>query len=153
MRIRLAASAILALLCSVSFAHEYQAGELHIAHPWSRALPPNAPTGAAYFVVHNNGKSEDRLLGAQTPRAEKAELHSHVHLGEVMRMHRIDSLGIPAGGAVTFAPGGNHLMLFGLKQPLVAGERFALTLEFEKAGKVEVEVVIEAEAPAEQHQH
>lgn len=153
MRIRLVAAVILALVCSASFAHEYQAGELHIAHPWSRALPPNAPVGAAYFVVHNSGESEDRLLGAQTPRAEKAELHTHVHMGEVMKMQKIDSLGIPAGGAVTFAPGGNHLMLFGLQQPLVAGERFALTLEFEKAGKVDVEVVIEAEAPAEQHQH
>ncbi|MGH8352985.1 MAG: copper chaperone PCu(A)C [Pseudomonas sp.] len=153
MRTRLLAAALLALVCSASFAHEYPAGELHIAHPWSRALPPNAPVGAAYFVVHNNGKREDRLLGAQTPRAEKAELHTHVQLGEVMKMQKIDSLGIPPGGTVTFAPGGNHLMLFGLKQPLVAGERFALTLEFEKAGKVEVEVAVEAEAPAEQHQH
>ena len=153
MRIRLLASAVLALLCSASFAHEYQAGELHIAHPWARALPPNAPVGAAYFVVHNSGKTEDRLLGAQTPRAEKAELHTHVQIGDVMKMQKIDSLGIPAGGEAKLVPGGSHLMLFGLKQPLVAGERFPLTLEFEKAGKVEVEVAIEAEAPAEEHQH
>ncbi|MBX9756541.1 MAG: copper chaperone PCu(A)C, partial [Pseudomonadaceae bacterium] len=59
-------------------------------------------------------------------------------------------VGIPAGGEAKFAPGGNHLMLFGLQKPLVAGERFPLTLEFEKAGKVEVEVVIEASEP-DQH--
>jgi len=150
MLIRLLATSLLALACSSSFAHEYQVAELQIAHPWSRALPPNAAAGAAYFVVHNQGKTEDRLLGAQTPRATKTEIHAMVQLGEVMKMQQLDSVGIPAGGEAKFAPGGNHLMLFGLQKPLVAGERFPLTLEFEKAGKVEVEIVIEANAP-EQH--
>ncbi len=150
MLIRLLASSLLVFACSNSVAHEYSAGELQIAHPWSRALPPNAVTGAAYFVVHNQGKSEDRLVGAQTPRATKAEIHTMLQLGEVMKMQKLDSVGIPAGGDAKFAPGGNHLMLFGLQKPLVAGERFPLTLEFEKAGKVEVEVVIEASAP-DQH--
>ncbi|RJG11086.1 copper chaperone PCu(A)C [Pseudomonas cavernicola] len=148
MLVRMLTSTLLALVCSASFAHEYTAGELHIAHPWARALPPNAPTGAAYFVIHNHGQTEDRLIGAATPRAAKAELHTIVQLGEVMKMQHLDSVGIPVGGEVKFAPGGTHLMLFGLKQPLVAGERFPLTLQFEKAGKVDVEVAIEAEAPA-----
>lgn len=150
MLIRLLASSLLVLACSNSFAHEYTAGELHITHPWSRALPPNAATGAAYFVVHNQGKTEDRLLGAQTPRATKTEIHTMLQLGEVMKMQKLDSVGIPAGGEATFAPGGTHLMLFGLQKPLVAGERFPLTLQFEKAGKVDVEVVIEANEP-DQH--
>jgi len=153
MRIRLLASVVLALCCSPSLANDYRVGDLHIANVWARALPPNAPAGAAYLLVHNSGKTQDRLLGAQTPRAEKAELHAHVQIGEVMRMQKIDSLGIPAGGDVKLAPGGNHLMMFGLKQPMMAGERFPLILEFEKAGKVEVEVAIEAEAPAEEHKH
>lgn len=148
MLIRLLASSLLALVCTNSIAHEYTAGELQIAHPWSRALPPNAAAGAAYFVVHNQGKTEDRLLGAKTPLATKTEIHTMLHLGEVMKMEKLDSVGIPAGGEVKFAPGGTHLMLFGLQKPLVAGERFPLTLEFEKAGKVDVEVVIEATEPA-----
>lgn len=147
MLIRLVASALLALVCNSSFAHEYSAGELQIAHPWSRALPPNAVTGAAYLVVHNQGKTEDRLLSAQTPRATKTEIHTMLQLGEVMRMQKLDSVGIPAGGETTLAPGGTHLMLFGLQMPLVAGERFPLTLQFEKAGKVDVEVLIEAAEP------
>lgn len=145
---RLFASALLSLLCATAGAHEYSVGDLHIDHPWSRALPPNVPNGAAYFVVHNNGKVGDRLLSASTPIADKAELHAHVHIGEVMRMQQITSVGIPAGGEARFEPSSNHVMLFGLKRPLAGGERFPLTLEFEKAGKVEVEVAVQADAPA-----
>ncbi|MDP3847844.1 MAG: copper chaperone PCu(A)C [Pseudomonas sp.] len=147
MLIRLFGYSLLAFACSSSFAHDYSAGELQIAHPWSRALPPNAVTGAAYLDVHNQGKTVDRLLGAQTPRATKTEIHTMLQLGEVMKMQKLDSVGIPAGGDTKLAPGGTHLMLFGLQKPLVAGERFPLTLLFEKAGKVEVEVLIETAEP------
>ena len=153
MLIRLLGASVLALACSVANAHEYSAGQLQIAHPWSRALPPNAVTGAAYFVVHNNGNSEDRLLAISTPQADKAEMHTMVQIGEMMKMQALDSVGIPAGGDAKFAPGGNHVMLFGLHKPLVAGERFPLTLQFEKAGKVAVEVVVEAKDPPEHADH
>jgi hypothetical protein len=154
MRVRLLAAAALSLLCTLSLAHDYQLGELHIDHPWARALPPNAPAGAAYFTVQNQGEQDDRLLGAQTPLADKAELHTHVQEGDMMKMQMIGSLSIPAGSDVVFAPGAHHVMLFGLKRPLVAGERFPLTLEFEKAGKLEVEVTIEETAPpSSEHAH
>nr|WP_137973061.1 copper chaperone PCu(A)C [Pseudomonas sp. F(2018)] len=153
MRLKLAPFVLLALLGNPAVAHDYSVGELHIDHPWSRALPPTAPNGAAYFVVHNKGTAGDRLLGASTPLAATAELHTHVHLGDVMKMQKVDSVGVPANGEARFEPSSNHVMLFGLKQPLVAGERFPLTLEFEKAGKVEVEVAIEAEAPKAEHHH
>lgn len=123
---------------------------------WSRAMPPTAPTGAVYFVLHNPSDAPDRLVGVQTHRAEKAELHTHVHEGEVMRMERIDSVEVPAGGDVAFKPGGNHVMLFKLTEPLVAGERFPLTLIFEKAGEVKVDVTIQDQAPepnANAHAH
>ncbi len=141
---RFLAVTALSLTCSLSFAHEYSTAELKIDHPWSRELPPNAAAGGAYFVVHNHGKTADRLIGVQTPQAAKAEMHTMVQLGEVMKMQQLDSVGIPAGGEAVFAPGGNHVMLFGLKKPLVAGERFPMTLQFEHAGKVEVEVQVEA---------
>jgi copper(I)-binding protein len=152
MFLRLLASTVLAFSCN-SFAHEYSAGELQIAHPWSRALPANAAAGAAYFVVHNQGKTADRLLSASTPRAAQTEIHTMLQLGEVMKMQKLDSVGIPAGGEAKFAPGGTHLMLFGLQKPLVAGERFPLTLQFEQAGKVEVEVSIEAIASEDHAEH
>jgi copper(I)-binding protein len=135
-------------------AHEYEAGSLHIDHPWSREMPPVAPTAAAYFVIHNNGQTADRLLGASTPVAQKAELHEHVHAAGVMKMQQVQTVEVPAGGEVTFAPMGYHIMLFGLKQQAKDGERFPLTLNFEKAGTVEVEVAVQKEAPSPAaHEH
>ena len=135
-------------------AHEYEAGSLHIDHPWSREMPPVAPTAAAYLVIHNNGQTADRLLGASTPVAQKAELHEHVHAGGVMKMQQVPTVEVPAGGEVTFAPMGYHIMLFGLKQQAKDGERFPLTLNFEKAGAVEVQVAVQKEAPSPAaHEH
>lgn len=132
------------LACALpSFAHDYKAGDLTIDHPWSRELPPNAPAGAAYFTLKNQGAAADRLLGVSTPRAQKSELHTHVHQDGLMKMQRVPAVEIPAKGEVAFQPGANHVMLFGLTQPLKAGEQFPLTLEFEKAGKVEVQVKVE----------
>lgn len=133
-------------------AHEYEVGQLHIDHPWSREMPPVAPTAAAYFVVHNKGSEADRLLSVSTPVAGKAELHEHVHADGVMKMQQVQDVVIPAGGEVRFEPMGYHVMLFNLKQQAKDGERFPMTLNFEKAGKVDVEVAVQKEAPAD-HEH
>ena len=139
---RILFSSLLVLSGSAALAADYQIGGLTVSDPWSRALPPNAPAGAAYFTVKNNGQAEDRLIGAESAIAGKAELHTHIKAGEMMRMQRVESVAVPASGEAAFAPGGNHVMLIGLQRPLVAGERFPLTLQFEKAGKIEVEVQI-----------
>lgn len=123
-----------------SFAHEYKVGELLVEHPWSRELPVDIPGGAAYFTVHNQGGQTDRLVGVSSPRAQKCDLHSQASSNGMMDMQHTSSVDIPAHGEVTFQPGGNHVMLSGLDKPLKAGEQFPLTLEFEKAGKVEVQV-------------
>lgn len=145
------------LACALpSVAAQYQAGDLLIDQPWSRELPPNAPAGAAYFTLHNQGGTVDRLIGASTPRAENSELHTHVHQDGLMKMQQIPAVEIPANGAVVFQPGGNHVMLFGLGKPLTAGEHFPLTLEFEKAGKVEVQVEVktaDGQMPMSHGQH
>lgn len=129
-------------------AHEYEAGQLHIDHPWSREMPPVAPTAAAYFVIQNKGSEADRLLSASTPVAGKAELHEHLHADGVMKMQEVKDVAIPAGGEVKFEPMGYHVMLLDVKQQAKDGERFPLILDFEKAGKVEVEVAVHKEAPA-----
>ncbi len=128
-------------------AHQAMAGAPAVTHAWSRAMPPSAPTGAVYFTLRNPGDKADRLIDVRTPRAEKAELHTHVHEGEVMRMKRVDAVDVPAGGEVEFKPGGHHVMLFKLSEPLVAGEQFPLTLIFENAGEVDIEVSIQDQAP------
>lgn len=140
---------IAALLSPSLFAnaHDYSVGNLHIEHPWSRAMPPVAPTAAAYFVVHNKGSDADRLLSASTPMAGKAELHEHIHADGLMKMQQVQNVEIPAGGEVKFEPMGYHVMLFNLKQQAKDGERFPLTLTFEKAGAVEVEIAVHKDAP------
>lgn len=154
-QILFACTALLALSATAQ-AHEYQVGSLHIDHPWTRAMPPGAPNGAAYLVVHNRGETADRLLGADTPAAAKAEVHEHVHQDGLMKMRQVEGgLAIPAGAEAVLEPGGTHLMLFGLKQPLEDGQRFPLTLHFEKAGDLQVDVVVQKDAPAatSEHQH
>jgi copper(I)-binding protein len=136
-------------------AHEYQVGQLHIDHPWSREMPPVAPTAAAYFVVHNKGDTDDRLLGVDTPVAGKAEIHEHAHVNGLMKMQQVHNVVIPAGGEVKFAPMGYHVMLFNLKQQAQAGDRFPMTLTFEKAGPVTVDVAVQKDEPAAEggHEH
>jgi copper(I)-binding protein len=148
-----------ALLLPACFAnaHEYAVGEIHVAHPWSQELPPNAPTVAAYFVINNNGKTADRLLSVASPIAGLAELHEHVKQGDLMKMQQVPSVEIPAGGNITFAPMAYHVMLLELKDRslLSDGKRFPLTLNFEKSGDVTVEVTVQKQAPAgtEEHMH
>ena len=138
-------------------AHEYKAGEIQIAHPWSQELPPNAPTVAAYFVLHNTGKSPDTLLGVDTPIAGKAELHEHVVQGDLMKMQRVPEVTIAPGAEVKFAPMAYHVMLLELKDRslLSDGKRFPLTLHFAKTGDVTVEVAVQKQAPegTTEHKH
>ncbi len=118
-----------------------------VTQVWSRAMPPSAPTGAVYFTLMNHGDTPDRLIAVKTPRAEKAELHTSVHEGDVMRMERIESVELPARSQVAFQPGGHHVMLFKLAKPLVAGEHFPVTLTFEQAGDLTLDVPIREQGP------
>ncbi|MBP5957452.1 copper chaperone PCu(A)C [Pseudomonas anatoliensis] len=148
---------IAALLLPACFAHahEYKAGELEIAHPWSQELPPNAPTVAAYFVIHNTGKTADRLLSVDSPIAPEAQLHEHVMQGDLMKMQQVPSVDIPAGGNVTFAPMAYHVMLLNPTERslLSDGKRFPLTMHFEKAGDVTVEVAVQKKPPENTKAH
>ncbi|MGL6070681.1 copper chaperone PCu(A)C [Craterilacuibacter sp.] len=146
---KLLVTALLATLSLPTLAHATEAGTLSIHHPWSRVMPVAAPNGAAYFMLENKGKTADKLIAASTPRAQKAELHTHIHDNGVMRMREVQGgVAVPAGQTIKFAPGGLHVMLLGLNSPLVKGEHFPLTLKFEKAGEVKLDVVVEDGMPA-----
>jgi len=148
-------AALLLPVCAAANAEDFKVGELVVSEPWSQELPPNAPTVAAYFVIHNQGEHADRLLSVDTPVAAKAELHEHVMQGDLMKMQQVPSVAIPAGGNVTFAPMAYHVMLLGLKDRslLADGKQFPLTLTFEKAGKVEVQVSVHKAPPMAGHEH
>jgi len=140
------------LICSValavSFGGRLQAqtaspNPITVGHPWARATPKGATTGAAYMTVTNNGASADRLVGATTPLADKVQFHKETEDNGVSRMREVRSMDLDPGTKVVFKPGDLHMMIVGLKQPLTEGKTFALTLQFEKAGSVKVTVPIE----------
>lgn len=139
-RLILAAPLLLALPAA---AQEQRAGDLVIAQPWSRAAGQGG-TGAGFLTVSNRGAVADRLLGASTPAARATELHTHMREGEVMRMRPVPAIEIPPGGAVKLEPGGYHLMLIGLAVPLKQGETVPVTLRFEHAGEVTVQLHVES---------
>ncbi|MYB39977.1 copper chaperone PCu(A)C [Candidatus Saccharibacteria bacterium] len=114
------------------------AGPLTVEDARARILLPSRP-GAAWLTIRNAG-GEDRLVGAESPAAERVELHTHIHEGGVTMMRKVEAIDLPAGGETVLESGGDHLMLFGLKGGLKAGDRFPLTLLFEKAGALTVEV-------------
>ncbi|MBP2230590.1 copper chaperone PCu(A)C [Azospirillum agricola] len=131
-----------------ALAHDYKAGPIAIDHPWARATAPSAPNGAAYFVLNSVGPDGDRLLSASTPVAEKAELHTHLMDNGVMKMRPVNAIEVTPGSPAALAPGGLHVMLLGLKQPLVKGRSFPLTLVFEKAGAATVQVDVQGAGEA-----
>ncbi|WP_240046986.1 copper chaperone PCu(A)C [Paracraurococcus ruber] len=120
-----------------------QVGDIAVAHPWTRAAGQGG-TGAGFLAISNRGAVADRLVGVATPAARVAELHTHIRDGEVMRMRPVPAIDLPAGQTVTLQPGGLHLMLIGLAQPLVQGQSVPVTLRFERAGEVTVQLQVQA---------
>jgi len=150
LRIRFATlSAGLALFAAVlmapASAQEARTGDLVITQAWGRATPGGAKTGGAYLTIENKGTVPDRLLGGSTDVASKVDVHEMAMDDGVMKMRLLDKgLVIEPGKTVKLAPGGLHLMFIDLKNPLKQGDKVPVTLEFEKAGKVQVLFPIEA---------
>lgn len=144
----------LALACAAlaAHAHDYKIGAITIDRPYARATLPGQPTGGAYLRLDNRGPA-DRLLAAKCDIARSVELHEMKMEGDVMRMRQLDAIDVPSNQATVLKPGGLHVMLMGLKAPLKEGQRFPMTLKFEKAGEVKVEVSVDAVQPADASPH
>lgn len=108
-----------------------------VSRPWVRTNPVPGRPSAAFFEVDNSSAKDDRLTGVSVPGGGRGELHTHEHKDGIMRMFRIDSVVVPAGGQLALAPGGHHIMLFDLP-PLEVGGRLSLILHFEHAGDVDI---------------
>ena len=119
------------------------AQQIRPEHAWARETPPGATVGAAYFRVVNPGPA-DRLVGASTAIADHVELHQSKVEHGMMQMRELKQVAVPAHGTVVFSPGTMHAMLVGLKQPLHAGDHVALTLLFEHAGAMTIDVPVRA---------
>jgi periplasmic copper chaperone A len=140
--------AALLLACAfgsgVVLAHDYALKSLKIDHPFARATPPGAKTGGVFVSVENTGTEPDRLLGVSSPVAGVAELHQMSVDAGVMKMRGVAALEVRPGETLQLKPGGYHVMLSELRQPLKVGDRFPMTLKFQNAGAVEVSVWVEA---------
>lgn len=128
-----------------ALAHAATRPAIKVENAWVRAAPVGATAGAAYMTLTNTGAAADRLIGGASTQAARVEVHEMSMDGGVMRMRPVDGgLAIPAGGTVALKPGGYHIMLIGLKGPLSAGGKLALTLKFEKAGAMRLTLPVQA---------
>ena len=133
----------LAIACATTAqAADFTIGNITISGPWIRATPGKVPNGAGYLTLHNQG-ADDRIVSISSTVSPRAELHTHIADGDIMRMRRLeDGLELASGSTVMLAPHGHHIMLMGLKAPLKAGDTVDLTLTFEKAGKLTIDVPV-----------
>jgi copper(I)-binding protein len=144
-----------AILSIVSTVGAY-GGDITIDDAFARASAGAAKVGGAFMTLRNSGATADALVGVKSPVAARAELHTHIKDGDIMRMRQIEAIDVPAGGSVSLQPGGLHVMLIELKQPLKQGEAFPLTLTFATAGTMTIEVPVKSQAemaPMPSHQH
>jgi copper(I)-binding protein len=158
--LRQALAALLVTLSLPTLAHDAHVGDIAIGHPFATPTIPGMTTGAAYFTtLENAGAGADKLVRASTPAAARVEIHTmSVDAQGVMRMREVDGIALAPKAKLQMKPGtGLHLMLVGLKAPLKEGASFPMTLEFERGGKVEVNVVVQKpkadDAPATMHMH
>ena len=133
------ACAALALLLN---ACRPDAAPIVIQNARSPAPPPGAPVAAVYLDVES--PRDDVLLAAQTPIAERTEMHMTIMENDMMQMRPSPTVALPAGETVQFAPAGLHFMLRDLREQPAAGSSFPLKLTFQRAGEVEVQVRVHA---------
>ncbi|MCP9630805.1 copper chaperone PCu(A)C [Rhodopseudomonas palustris] len=149
-----ASAAVISLLSTAAVqAAEVKAGDLVIDQAWSRATPGGAKVAGGYLTIENKGSAADRLVSATADVSGKVEIHEMSMDGGVMKMRMLEKgLPIEPGKTVKLAPGGYHIMFQELKSPLKEGDKLPVTLQFEKAGKVQVTFDVEgvgAKAPGD----
>lgn len=133
---------ILLALVAAAVALPAFADGLTVTNAWSRSTPPVAKVGVVYFTLKNDTGRSDRLLKLSTPVASKVEVHRTEVLDGIARMREVAVLHVKANQTLEFQPGGLHVMLTGLKKPLVAGTTYELQLLFEVAGPRTVKVAV-----------
>ena len=148
---------LLAFVAGSAAAHQFKVGDLEIGHPWTRETPAGAKVAGGYLSVTNNGKEADRLIGGSLDASGRLEVHEMKMEGDVMKMRPLnDGVEIKPGETIKLAPGGMHLMFLDLKRPFKKDEMIKGQLQFERAGKVDVEFKVDsvgATGPAAGHMH
>ena len=137
-----ACAAAILLADPAAAARIYNKGLIQLRDPWTRATPPGAEVAAGYVEIRNTGKEADRLIAASSPAAARVELHLMSREGGVMKMREAPGFSMPPRKLLSLKPNGPHLMLVGLRQPLLKGQHIPLLLQFERAGEVRVELEV-----------
>lgn len=135
------AFALLGAIAATVSADETASPALEVRDAWARATPPGSSVAAVYLTIQG-GAVPDRLVAASTARAADTQIHSVTEDAGITRMRPVEGIEVPPHARVHLAPQAEHLMLMGLVQPLVEGERFQVTLEFAAAGKREASVEV-----------
>lgn len=141
---------LIVLLCSLVTGVLY--AEVIVTDASVRLLPPGVPNTAAYFSIHNDSDKSQILTGASADFATKAEIHNHIMVDGMMRMQQQSEVLIPPGETVHFSPGGLHIMLFGLKQPLSEGQSLTFSLQTKEGETVSITAKV-ARPKASAHSH
>jgi periplasmic copper chaperone A len=142
---KLALLAALLTGAPAAFAQGNGTSTIAVEQPWARATPAGALTGVVYMTLDNKTNAADRLTGVSSNVAAQVQIHEMAVVDGVMQMRQVTGgLPIPAGRSVLLKPGNYHVMLIGLKRPLVAGETFPLTLTFANAGNISITVPVQA---------
>jgi periplasmic copper chaperone A len=145
--------ALLSLAAPLALRAEDMKDGIMVMEPWAPPSLAGAHNGAAYFMLMNHGDAADRLISLSTPVAAKAEIHREEMTNGIMRMRPTGPLTLEPGAMIALKPGGFHVMLLDLKQPLKPGEHFPLTLTFEKAGAMTLEATVTKSPMAAGHMH
>ncbi len=121
--------------------------EIVIEAAYARAAGPSARAGAAYMTIRNNGEVDDRLVSASSDASARVELHTHIAQsdGVVRMMQAGQGFSVPAGGSRSLDRGGDHVMFMGLSEPWRQGDLIPVTLVFELAGEVALEIRVDME--------
>ena len=140
-------TSLLATAAAVFLAAPALAGDITITDPYAIASTMMSKSGAAFMVIENTGDADDRLVSAASDVAQKVELHTHMDMGDgVMKMMEVkEGFAVPAHGHHALARGGDHVMLLGLTRELKQGDMVSVTLTFEKAGEMTIEVPVDLE--------
>lgn len=137
-----------AALCMASAAHAAPTVEA----AWTRPAA-QGQTGAGFMTLKNPDGKPDALVAVSSPMARVVQIHQSSMGGGMASMKEVTRVSLPAGGAVTFAPGGYHLMFVGLTKPVKIGDTAPATLIFASGAKVNVSFVAGLAPPAAEHAH
>jgi copper(I)-binding protein len=145
-----------ATLTTLVSALPVMAADIMVDDAYARASAMSSKTGAAFMMIHNHGTTDDRLIGAASPAAKMVQLHTHEEdaNGVMKMMHVEEGFALPADGMIKMQRGGHHVMFMGITEPFEQGDMIPVTLTFETAGEMEIEVPVDLERqPMHGHNH